>query len=127
MPGGRPRTGCTRLFARCGESACQGAWGRRRFEDRPQLGLALAGHLGGAEPKWQYRSVLDHLVRLLAARPGAENVRQALRLLTAAPDSARPASSLPASGHRPATVRPTSPPRSPSPPRTSYGPARSTS
>ncbi|MEV7120460.1 DUF6183 family protein [Kitasatospora griseola] len=69
-----------------------------------ELGLALAGHLGGAESKRQYRSVFDHLVRLLATRPGAENVRQALRLLTAAPDSARPAASLLASGHRPADL-----------------------
>ncbi|MFJ8442084.1 DUF6183 family protein [Kitasatospora griseola] len=69
-----------------------------------ELGLALAGHLDEGGPKWQYRSVFDHLVRLLAARPGAENVRQALRLLAAVPDSVRLAASLLASGHRPADL-----------------------
>ncbi|MFE5549559.1 DUF6183 family protein [Streptomyces sp. NPDC056534] len=33
---------------------------------------------------WQYRSVFDHLLRLLATSPGPENAAQALRLVSSA-------------------------------------------
>ncbi|MEU7376993.1 DUF6183 family protein [Streptomyces albidoflavus] len=45
-------------------------------------GVALARAYGGAKPLWQYRSVFDHLLRLLATTPGSQNVRQALRLVS---------------------------------------------
>ncbi|MFI8300946.1 DUF6183 family protein [Streptomyces nigra] len=49
------------------------------------LGIALAERYGSsATPIWQYRSVSNHLLRLLAMTPGPENVEQALRLLRAA-------------------------------------------
>ncbi|MFF3330552.1 DUF6183 family protein [Streptomyces sp. NPDC002888] len=50
------------------------------------LGIALARRYGrpGAERVWQYGSVFDHLLRLLTTTPGAENVRQALRLIAVA-------------------------------------------
>ncbi|MFE0357787.1 DUF6183 family protein [Streptomyces nigra] len=49
------------------------------------LGIALAERYGSsATPIWQYRSVFNHLLRLLAMTPGPENVEQALRLLRAA-------------------------------------------
>lgn len=49
------------------------------------LGIALAGAYGSAtDGPWQYRSVLDHLLRLLTTAPGRENVEQALRLISAA-------------------------------------------
>ncbi|MFG2692089.1 DUF6183 family protein [Kitasatospora sp. NPDC048407] len=72
------------------------------------LGLVLAASLDSPGATWQYRSVFDRLVRLLAVTPGAENVRQALRLLAAAPRNGRNgdrlAASLLASGHRPADL-----------------------
>lgn len=47
------------------------------------LGIALAKRYGrGGEQLWQYGSVFDHLLRLLATTPGPENVAQALRLVT---------------------------------------------
>ncbi|MFE9737035.1 DUF6183 family protein [Streptomyces sp. NPDC006477] len=47
------------------------------------LGIALAGAYGSEpRPIWQYGSVFDHLLRLLATRPGPGNVRQALRLVS---------------------------------------------
>ncbi|MFD8482118.1 DUF6183 family protein [Kitasatospora sp. NPDC059673] len=72
------------------------------------LGLALAADLNSSPEVWQYRSVHNHLVRLLATTPGAENLRQALRLLAAAPSGSRGpdrlVASLLASGHRPADL-----------------------
>jgi hypothetical protein len=47
------------------------------------LGIALAGAYGSEpRPIWQYGSVFDHLLRLLATDPGPGNVRQALRLVS---------------------------------------------
>ncbi|NED85362.1 hypothetical protein G3I76_35410 [Streptomyces sp. SID11233] len=47
------------------------------------LGIALAGAYGSEpRPIWQYGSVFDHLLRLLATNPGPGNVRQALRLVS---------------------------------------------
>lgn len=69
------------------------------------LGVALARRYGrpGAEQVWQYGSVFTHLFRLLATTPGAENVRQALRLVAAAAPGdrnlERSAASVLASGH----------------------------
>jgi hypothetical protein len=47
------------------------------------LGIALAGAYGSEpRPIWQYGSVFDHLLRLLATNPGPGNVVQALRLVS---------------------------------------------
>ncbi|MFB7588250.1 DUF6183 family protein [Streptomyces sp. NPDC056169] len=49
------------------------------------LGIALAGAYGSDAGRiWQYRSVFDHLLRLLATTPGPGNVAQALRLVSSA-------------------------------------------
>ncbi|CAM5501835.1 hypothetical protein STANM337S_03689 [Streptomyces tanashiensis] len=49
------------------------------------LGIALAGTYGSdPRPIWQYGSVFDHLLRLLATTPGPGNVSQALRLVSSA-------------------------------------------
>lgn len=68
------------------------------------LGIALAREYG-ADPMrtWQYRSVFDYVLRLLARTPGPENVAQVLRLLTAvdAPVPHRYAASLLAAGQAP--------------------------
>ncbi|OMI33527.1 Hypothetical protein SPAR_40949 [Streptomyces sparsogenes DSM 40356] len=49
------------------------------------LGIALAGAYGSDSGRiWQYRSVFDYLLRLLATTPGPENVAQALRLVSSA-------------------------------------------
>ncbi|MFI0965854.1 DUF6183 family protein [Streptomyces sp. NPDC021080] len=53
------------------------------------LGIALARTYGTGERMWQYRSVLDHLMRLLATTPGPENATQALRLVSAAEVTSR--------------------------------------
>ncbi|MFB7180735.1 DUF6183 family protein [Streptomyces sp. NPDC056257] len=45
------------------------------------LGIALADAYGSGQ-MWQYRSVFDHLLRLLATTPGSENAAQALRLVS---------------------------------------------
>ncbi len=68
------------------------------------LGIALAKKYGpGAEQMWQYRSVFDHLLRLLATTAGPENIAQALRLVTSSEVSNRKldryAASLLASSH----------------------------
>ncbi|MGW4376170.1 DUF6183 family protein [Streptomyces albidoflavus] len=47
------------------------------------LGVALARAYGHAEPLWQYRSIFDHLLRLLATNAGPGNVAEALRLVSA--------------------------------------------
>ncbi|MFB8414234.1 DUF6183 family protein [Streptomyces albidoflavus] len=47
------------------------------------LGVALARAYGHAEPLWQYRSLFDHLLRLLATTAGPGNVAEALRLASA--------------------------------------------
>ncbi|MDO0938917.1 DUF6183 family protein [Streptomyces sp. DG2A-72] len=47
------------------------------------LGIALARAYGSGQ-MWQYRSVFDHLLRLLATSAGPENVAQALRLVSSA-------------------------------------------
>ncbi|MGW4379851.1 DUF6183 family protein [Kitasatospora sp. NPDC004531] len=69
------------------------------------LGLAVSEHLDEADRVWQYRSVFDHSLRLLAITPAAENVRQALRLLAADRPTVharvRLAASLLASGQHP--------------------------
>ncbi|MEV3873279.1 DUF6183 family protein [Streptomyces sp. NPDC049906] len=46
------------------------------------LGIALAGAYGTEGEMWQYRSVFDHLLRLLATTGGPENAAQALRLIS---------------------------------------------
>nr|WTB31729.1 DUF6183 family protein [Streptomyces sp. NBC_00830] len=49
------------------------------------LGIALAGaYASDAGRIWQYRSVFDYLLRLLATTPGPGNVAQALRLASSA-------------------------------------------
>ncbi|MFF4384808.1 DUF6183 family protein [Kitasatospora sp. NPDC001547] len=48
------------------------------------LGIALARTHGTGGQMWQYRSVFDHLLRLLATTAGPENVAQALRLVSSA-------------------------------------------
>ncbi|MEU1287965.1 DUF6183 family protein [Kitasatospora sp. NPDC005856] len=48
------------------------------------LGIALARTHGTGGQMWQYRSVFDHLLRLLATTTGPENVAQALRLVSSA-------------------------------------------
>ena len=54
------------------------------------LGIALAKEYGrGGEQMWQYRSVFDHLLRLLATTAGPENVAQTLRLVTSPEISSR--------------------------------------
>jgi hypothetical protein len=67
------------------------------------LGVALAMRYGSsADRMWQYRSVFDHLLRLLTTTAGPENVTQALRLIYVAesndPKLNRYAASLLASG-----------------------------
>ncbi|KPI23492.1 hypothetical protein OV450_7414 [Actinobacteria bacterium OV450] len=72
------------------------------------LGIALARTYGAGEQMWQYRSVFDHLLRLLATAPGQEHVTQALRLVSAAEVSSRKldryAASLLASSHEAAVL-----------------------
>ncbi|WP_319595423.1 DUF6183 family protein [Streptomyces sp. ID05-04B] len=68
------------------------------------LGIALAGTYGSdPRPIWQYRSVFDHLLRLLATTPGPGNVAQALRLVSSVEAADRKldryAASLLASSH----------------------------
>ncbi|MFI5649247.1 DUF6183 family protein [Kitasatospora sp. NPDC051705] len=53
------------------------------------LGIALATTYGTAGQMWQYRSVFDHLLRLLATTSGPENVIQALRLVSSAEVTSR--------------------------------------
>ncbi|GHF77885.1 DUF6183 family protein [Streptomyces griseosporeus] len=49
------------------------------------LGTALTGSFGADSGRiWQYRSVIEHLLRLLATTPGSGNVAQALRLVSSA-------------------------------------------
>ncbi|MFF4795620.1 DUF6183 family protein [Streptomyces sp. NPDC001276] len=49
------------------------------------LGIALADRYGSSAGQiWQYRSVFDHLLRLLTTTSGQEHVEQALRLVSAA-------------------------------------------
>ncbi|MFG2310859.1 DUF6183 family protein [Streptomyces sp. NPDC048566] len=45
------------------------------------LGVALAGAFGTAGRMWQFSSVFDHLLRLLATTTGTGNLTQALRLV----------------------------------------------
>lgn len=56
------------------------------------LGVALAGVYGSGAggDVWQYRSVFDHLLRLLATTPGPGNCAAAVRLVAAAADAGRP-------------------------------------
>ncbi|MFD8593469.1 DUF6183 family protein [Kitasatospora sp. NPDC059646] len=61
------------------------------------LGLALAGRIDPTGRVWQYRSVFDRMLRLLATTPGAGTVHQALRLLAAEPSAGRRAERLTAS------------------------------
>jgi hypothetical protein len=68
------------------------------------LGIALAGAYGSdAGRVWQYRSVFDHLLRLLATTPGSGNAAQALRMVSSAEAAHRKldryAASLLASSH----------------------------
>ncbi|MFF9017996.1 DUF6183 family protein [Streptomyces sp. NPDC014870] len=68
------------------------------------LGIALAGAYGSEpRPIWQYGSVFDHLLRLLATNPGPGNVVQALRLVSSTEVAQREldhyTASLLASGH----------------------------
>ncbi|MGE7437275.1 MULTISPECIES: DUF6183 family protein [Kitasatospora] len=52
------------------------------------LGIALARAYGSGQ-MWQYRSVFDHLLRLLSTTAGPENVAQALRLVSSAEVTSR--------------------------------------
>jgi hypothetical protein len=68
------------------------------------LGNALTKRYGSKHAEvWQYRSVLDRLLRLLATTPGRENVEQALRLTAVRDDLRRTryVASLLATGHPP--------------------------
>ncbi|WP_405594413.1 DUF6183 family protein [Streptomyces sp. NBC_01410] len=70
------------------------------------LGIALANRYGSSAAEvWQYRSVLDYLLRLLTTTPGHEHVEQAVRLVSAAGSTrrklARSAASLLAAGQVP--------------------------
>jgi hypothetical protein len=55
------------------------------------LGVALAGVYGSGAGggDWQYRSVFDHLLRLLATTPGPGHCAAAVRLVAAAADAGR--------------------------------------
>ncbi|WP_406503222.1 DUF6183 family protein [Streptomyces sp. NBC_01602] len=53
------------------------------------LGIALARMYGSSGQMWQYRSVFDHLLRLLATTPGPDNAVQALRLVCSAEIASR--------------------------------------
>ncbi|MGW2338602.1 DUF6183 family protein [Streptomyces sp. NPDC001685] len=53
------------------------------------LGIALARTYGTGGQMWQYRSVFDHLLRLLATTAGPDNVTQALRLVSSAEATGR--------------------------------------
>jgi hypothetical protein len=71
-----------------------------------ELGMAIDEKFGSAaEEVWQYRSVFNHLLRLLAITPGQKNVEQVLRLVSTARPGGRErdryVASLLASGHRP--------------------------
>ncbi|MFF4244697.1 DUF6183 family protein [Streptomyces sp. NPDC001822] len=72
------------------------------------LGIALARTYGTGGQIWQYRSVFDHLLRLLATTAGPDNVTQALRLVSLAEVSGRKldryTASLLASSHEPADL-----------------------
>ncbi|WP_406468708.1 DUF6183 family protein [Streptomyces sp. NBC_01594] len=48
------------------------------------LGIALARTYGSGGQIWQYRSVFDHLLRLLATTNGPDNDAQAVRLVSSA-------------------------------------------
>ncbi len=67
------------------------------------LGIALAKTYGSREQMWQYRSVFDHVLRLLATTGGSGNATQAVRLASSTADTSREldryAASLLASGH----------------------------
>ncbi|MFF7643706.1 DUF6183 family protein [Streptomyces canus] len=68
------------------------------------LGIALAGAYGSDAGRiWQYRSVFDYLLRLLATYPGPGHVVQALRLVSSTEAAHRKldhyTASLLASGH----------------------------
>ncbi|MFJ4712880.1 DUF6183 family protein [Streptomyces sp. NPDC088785] len=67
------------------------------------LGIALAKTYGAREQMWQYSSVFDHVLRLLATTGGSENATQAVRLASSTADTSRKldryAASLLASGH----------------------------
>ncbi|MDG4826945.1 DUF6183 family protein [Asanoa sp. WMMD1127] len=70
------------------------------------LGIALWQRYGNEpEPPWQYRSLFDHVLRLLALTPGP--VEHALRLISVAVDrrQVRYAASLLASAHSAAELR----------------------
>ncbi|MEU0062637.1 DUF6183 family protein [Streptomyces albidoflavus] len=92
------------------------------------LGVALARAYGQAEPlPWQYRSVFDHLLRLLATTAGPGNVAGAVRLVSS-PEAAdrkrdRYAASLLASCRRPEELVPW---RSRATPPRNFGPVSST-
>ncbi|WP_329095337.1 DUF6183 family protein [Streptomyces sp. NBC_01439] len=72
------------------------------------LGIALAGTYGSEGQLWQYRSVFDRVLRLLATTPGFDNASQALRLVSSAEVAGRKldryTASLLASGHEPADL-----------------------
>ncbi|WP_458247162.1 DUF6183 family protein [Streptomyces sp. MAI_2237] len=73
------------------------------------LGVALATRYGSSGARiWQYRSVFDRLLRLLALTPGQEHAASAERLVAAVPDSgklARHAASLLAEGQAPQDLK----------------------
>jgi hypothetical protein len=83
------------------------------------LGIAVARRdASDAGHVWQYRNVLDHVLRLLATTPGPGHVAQALRLVTAPEVAGR--------GRDPATPSRNWPWRTPGTPRRNCGRAWST-
>ncbi|WP_030019670.1 DUF6183 family protein [Streptomyces monomycini] len=68
------------------------------------LGIALARTYGSEGQMWQYSSVFDHLLRLLATTAGPESAAQALRLVSSAEVTGRKldryTASLLASNHK---------------------------
>ena len=71
-----------------------------------ELGIALAERHGSAAGQaWQYKSVFDHLVRMLTITPGQKNIERALRLVAAVGSGGRTGdrflASLLAFGQRP--------------------------
>jgi hypothetical protein len=79
-----------------GLKSVTGVWeaAQRRLRDGDavflgDLGVALVRRFGTDDTVWQYRSVFDQLLRLLAVTAGSRNVAQALRLIAAARSAGR--------------------------------------
>ncbi|MFJ9724738.1 DUF6183 family protein [Streptomyces sp. NPDC101209] len=83
--------------------------GQGDFTFVADLGVALVTQYGSSGARiWQYRSVFDRLLRLLALTPGQEHAESAARVVAAAPDNgklARYAASLLADGQDPKALK----------------------